>query len=52
MRDRDQAEAAVFFTMPEAFYTWLEEHHASARELWVGYYKEGSGQPSITWPES
>lgn len=21
-------------------------------KLWVGYYKKGSGQPSITWPES
>ena len=22
------------------------------RELWVGFYKKGSGRPSITWPES
>ena len=30
----------------------MEQHHATARELWVGFYKKGSGKPSITWPES
>ena len=43
---------ATFFASPEAFRAWLEQHHATARELWVGYYKKGSGKPSITWPES
>ncbi len=52
MRDHEQAETAIFFATPAAFEAWLEEHHASARELWVGYYKKDSGQPSITWPES
>lgn len=33
MRDHDQAEAAIFFATPAAFEAWLEEHHASAREL-------------------
>ena len=31
---------------------WLEENHATATELWVGFYKRDSGKPSITWPES
>jgi uncharacterized protein YdeI (YjbR/CyaY-like superfamily) len=31
---------------------WLLEHHAVASELWVGFYKVGSGKPSVTWPES
>lgn len=52
MRDHEQTEAAIFFATPAAFEAWLEEHHASARELWVSYYKKDSGQPSITWPES
>jgi uncharacterized protein YdeI (YjbR/CyaY-like superfamily) len=52
MREPDQSEMVVFFSTPAAFEAWLEEHHASARELWVGYYKKDSGQPSITWPES
>ena len=24
----------------------------NSKELWVGFYKKGSGRPSITWPES
>jgi uncharacterized protein YdeI (YjbR/CyaY-like superfamily) len=41
-----------FFKSPSAFRKWLEAHHASSKELWVGFYKKGSGKPSITWPES
>src|SRR5690606_40564971 len=25
---------------------------AEAKELWVGFYKKGTGKPSITWPEA
>lgn len=42
----------VFFASPDEFRAWLEANHAEAAELWVGYSKKGSGQPSITWPES
>ena len=41
-----------FFRTPAAFRKWLEKHHATHKELWVGFYKKGSGKPSITWPES
>jgi uncharacterized protein YdeI (YjbR/CyaY-like superfamily) len=41
-----------FFATGEEFRAWLEQHHATAKELWVGFYKKGSGRPSITWPES
>jgi uncharacterized protein YdeI (YjbR/CyaY-like superfamily) len=41
-----------FFALPAEFRDWLEQHHASEQELWVGFYKKGSGKPSITWPES
>src|SRR3712207_9571497 len=40
-----------FFATPAEFRAWLEEHHDQARELWVGFYKVGSGRPSITWPQ-
>jgi uncharacterized protein YdeI (YjbR/CyaY-like superfamily) len=43
---------ATFFASPEAFRAWLEEHHATVQEFWVGFYKKGSGRPSITWPEA
>src|SRR6516225_5166200 len=42
----------VFFRSPAELRKWFAKHHATARELWVGYYKKGSGKPSITWPES
>jgi uncharacterized protein YdeI (YjbR/CyaY-like superfamily) len=41
-----------FFSTPSDFRKWLEKNHASARELWVGFYRRDSGKPSITWPES
>lgn len=41
-----------FFKTPSAFRKWLEAHHASSKELWVGFYKKGSGKPSIDWPQS
>ena len=41
-----------YFTTPSDFRRWLEKNHAIRQELWVGYYKKSSGQPSMTWPES
>ncbi len=41
-----------FFATPSEFRAWLEKHHATARELLVGFHKKGSGIPSITWPEA
>jgi uncharacterized protein YdeI (YjbR/CyaY-like superfamily) len=42
----------TFFATPADFRAWLERHHADRRELLVGFYKKGSGRPSITWQES
>jgi uncharacterized protein YdeI (YjbR/CyaY-like superfamily) len=42
----------TFFATPAHFRDWLEEHHHRNTELLVGFYKKGSGKPSITWPES
>ena len=41
-----------FFRTPADFRTWLEKNHATATELWVGFYTKDSGKPSITWPDS
>lgn len=41
-----------FFPTSSAFRKWLAANHAKSSELWVGFYKKGSGKPSITWPES
>ncbi len=41
-----------FFPTPADLRKWFKKNHATAQELWVGFYKVGSGKPSITWPES
>ena len=41
-----------YFKSASDFRRWLEKNHATTQELWVGYYKKGSGRPSMTWPES
>lgn len=42
----------IFFAAPEEFRLWLEKHHTTETELLVGFFKKGTGRPSITWPES
>jgi uncharacterized protein YdeI (YjbR/CyaY-like superfamily) len=42
----------TFFATPAEFRAWLEANHETETELLVGFYKKGSGRPSITWPES
>jgi uncharacterized protein YdeI (YjbR/CyaY-like superfamily) len=42
----------VFFAASARFRAWLADHHDSAPELLVGFWKVGSGHPSMTWPES
>jgi uncharacterized protein YdeI (YjbR/CyaY-like superfamily) len=31
---------------------WLEKHHASKTEIWLIYYKKGSGKPSVHYEEA
>jgi uncharacterized protein YdeI (YjbR/CyaY-like superfamily) len=40
------------FADAAAFRAWLVEHHASAREVWVGYYKKGVPKTAISYPEA
>jgi uncharacterized protein YdeI (YjbR/CyaY-like superfamily) len=42
----------IFFETPASLRKWFEANHASATELWVGFYKKDSGKPSLTWPQS
>ena len=43
---------ATFFRTPAEFRAWLEEHHDTASELWVGYYKKATGKPTMTWSQA
>jgi uncharacterized protein YdeI (YjbR/CyaY-like superfamily) len=42
----------TFFSTPSEFRTWLEANHDKSSELLVGFYRKGSGRPSLTWPEA
>jgi uncharacterized protein YdeI (YjbR/CyaY-like superfamily) len=42
----------TFFSSSAELRAWFEEHHDRETELWVGYYKQGSGKPSITHREA
>jgi uncharacterized protein YdeI (YjbR/CyaY-like superfamily) len=44
--------APVFFSSPAELRKWFAKNHASAAELIVGFYKKGSGRPSVTWAEA
>ena len=46
------SENLIFFASPNAFRAWLEQNHHNETELHVGYYKKGTGKPSMTWQES
>ena len=42
----------TFFKTATLFRTWLDRHHATHRELLVGFHKVGTGKPSITYPQA
>ena len=42
----------VFFSSPAEWRSWLAAHHETADELVVGFWKKGTGKPSMTWSES
>lgn len=41
-----------FFTSPDDFREWLDKNHDKATEIFVGFYKAGTGKPTLTWSES
>ncbi len=43
---------AVFFATPAEFRVWLERHHETAPEIWVGYFRKSSGRATIDYPSS
>ena len=42
----------TFFETPSKFRAWLQKHHRTTDELWVGFYKKATGKPSLTWQEA
>lgn len=44
--------AVTFFATQAEFRKWLKKNHKKETELLVGFYKVGSGKPSMTWSQS
>jgi uncharacterized protein YdeI (YjbR/CyaY-like superfamily) len=42
----------IFFAKQADFRKWLQKNHKKETELLVGFYKVGSGKPSMSWSES
>src|SRR3954470_14916245 len=42
----------TFFAKQSDFRNWLQKNHKIETELLVGFYKVGSGKPSMTWSQS
>lgn len=42
----------VFFADAAEFRAWLEAHHESATELWMGLYRKGDPRRGLTWEDA
>ena len=49
---KDEQTIPTFFAKQSEFRKWLQKNHKKETELLVGFYKVGSGKPSMTWPQS
>src|SRR4051812_19790700 len=47
-----EATEIEFVESQADLHKWLEENHDKAGELWIGFYKKGSGKSSITYAEA
>jgi uncharacterized protein YdeI (YjbR/CyaY-like superfamily) len=47
----DSLKPRIFRSAGE-FRRWLERNHETSGELWIGYYKQGSGRTSMTYAEA
>jgi uncharacterized protein YdeI (YjbR/CyaY-like superfamily) len=43
---------ALFFADAAEFRAWLEAHHDTADELWMGLYKKHAGAGGLTWADA
>jgi hypothetical protein len=41
-----------FFRRREQLRVWFEEHHSTAKEIWIGYYKRGVVKRGVTYAEA
>jgi len=41
-----------YFASPDELRDWFAANHETADELWLGYWKKGTGRPSVTWTQA
>ena len=46
------ANKPTYFPTAASFRHWLEANHQKSGELLVGFWKKGTGKPSIDWPQA
>jgi uncharacterized protein YdeI (YjbR/CyaY-like superfamily) len=46
------SDEPIFFDSPAAFGAWLEEHHATETEVWVGMWKKATGNQVMNWSQA
>jgi uncharacterized protein YdeI (YjbR/CyaY-like superfamily) len=42
----------IYFESAQAFYDWLEQHHDSEAEVYVGFHKQHTGKRAMSWSEA
>jgi uncharacterized protein YdeI (YjbR/CyaY-like superfamily) len=42
----------IYFESPQAFYDWLEQHHETDVEVYVGFHKQHTGKRAMSWSEA
>lgn len=48
----DAHQSATFFSSQADFRDWLAANHESATELWVAFYRKGTGQRGLGYDEA
>jgi len=46
------ATEIIYFASAAELRAWLEERHATASEVWIGFYKKASGAAGITYAQA
>jgi uncharacterized protein YdeI (YjbR/CyaY-like superfamily) len=49
---KEMPERCIYFPSRARLRSWFGKNQASARELWIGFYKKGTGTPSVTYLEA
>jgi uncharacterized protein YdeI (YjbR/CyaY-like superfamily) len=41
-----------YFASTDELRDWFDANYEAAEELWLGYWKKGTGRPSVTWTQA